>query len=145
MATWSLVMMELATVAHLIRARFTPPVTDRPQHRAVTSARTPGRAMTKARTLQFEFETPVSRLATIDGRTRCVPEDVFRRLQETNDRFQIPFPSNDVFLAAGPGPFRVPLADAAVLDGLIKGTPLSIADTLALFRTPNDGRPNKNL
>ncbi|OWY91108.1 hypothetical protein PHMEG_00040452, partial [Phytophthora megakarya] len=45
------------------------------------------------------------------------------------------------------GPLRVPLADAAVLDGLIKGTPLSIAGTSALFwgQNPHDSRPNKNL
>ncbi|ETN18024.1 hypothetical protein PPTG_03746 [Phytophthora nicotianae INRA-310] len=144
---WDLVLQELCTLGHLIHFRFMPSVTARPCHPEVFLPRSPECITTAARLLSSDFDYRPSRTAVIAGRERCVPSDVFRRLQEAADRFQVAFPADDVFLTAGLGPFTLPEADARVLDELIAAPELGIPGVLELFRgqTPLDYRPNKAL
>ncbi|ETP06464.1 hypothetical protein F441_17146 [Phytophthora nicotianae CJ01A1] len=144
---WDLVLQELCTLGHLIHFRFMPSVTARPCHPEVFLPRSPECITTAARLLSSDFDYRPSRTAVIASRERCVPSDVFRRLQEAADRFQVAFPADDVFLTAGLGPFTLPEADARVLDELIAAPELGIPGVLELFRgqTPLDYRPNKAL
>lgn len=146
-AARSLVLQELTTVAHLITARFAPGLPSLPTFRPVVRPPPASSVNTAARHIHSEFDTAVPRTDVVAGLLRCVPVDVFRRLQETSNRLHVPFPLDTAFLAAGPGPLRIPVVDATILDAFVSDPHLGIAGTLELFRgqTSLDSHPNKAL
>ncbi|KAG3250375.1 hypothetical protein PI124_g4983 [Phytophthora idaei] len=139
-AAYSLVLQEIAIGTHLIKACFVSSLPGLPCHRPVPRQPAPIQVYISARNLPSEFATVflVAYLRT--------SSDASRRGGGVT-RLAVSFTIDAAFLAAGPGPLRLPRVDAYILDALIADPHLGIAGTLEIFRdqTSDDNHPNKTL
>lgn len=146
LARWSLVMLDLRRVEHLVRRRFLR----QPLGRIPSSPhgdKSRSTVETTARTELSPFDTKIQRECIVHGIPRCVPLGVFRKFQSLAVDNHISFPINRIFRKPGPDRLTLPLEDVAFLTAIVRLPGMGIEGTLREFRgqTSRDGRPNKAL